>query len=172
MEPHEIALASPLPLAHWQRLLIARIQAGHTLNDACVNLRVSIYTVDKYRSLNSAFASALDDAVLGVAVQGADNAREIAQGLATPVLVDAFQESQGKDADGQKVHHRDRVSNRKLILDAAGVTGQVPLTVVWQPKALSFFQAFTGSDTPQQLPPQDSNDAPGEQAHDDAPPLP
>ena len=187
MDAHEMA-ASDQPLAVWQRVLIGRIQCGATLEEArgYGSGAVSIASIEDAKAASPLFARLLTDAIVGLAVLGPDAARENARAYAVPVLDDAFQESRGKGVDGLPVRPRDRVTNRGLLLDAAGVTGQTPLTVVWQPKALSFFQAFTGQDAPpalgdgtgtaskdtQSAPPREEGTGKGvlgEHAHDEAP---
>ena len=118
-DPDSLAsLVTSLPL--WQRLLIARVASGIPLDEAqfMAGSKVSTATITKYRALSPGFSYALDQAILGVAAIGVDEARDIARGLASPIIADSFAAS--RDAATKE---RDRVANRRLVLETAGAVG-------------------------------------------------
>ena len=136
--------ALPTPLAalpRWQRSIVALILSGVERYQAAAQLHVSPSTVQQFMLTSHAFAKAVTDAEDGVLGLGVEDARGLAVSHAGAMIEDAVAASRNED-----VKPRDQFNNRKLVVDAA--LGQPALTVVWQPQALAFFQAFTSPDAP------------------------
>ena len=113
---------STLPL--WQRRYLAAIQAGADRHEACrvANVNTStimMWTTPGEERYSPAFARAHDAAHAGVAVLGVEHCRQLAVQLAPTALLDAFDTSRDP-AVGQ----RDRLGNRRTVLEAARILGQ------------------------------------------------
>lgn len=122
VDPHAILASLP----RWQRILLARINAGDDLNTARGkgSGASSLASIEDAKNANPDFARLLADAFFGRIVFGEETARENARAYAVPALDDAYQESTGTDRDGKAVDHRDRISNRRLLIDVAGLGGR------------------------------------------------
>ena len=113
------ASASAWPL--WARVLIGRIEAGHAVEEARNHpgSRVSFAIIERAQRELPGFHAAYTAVLTGLRVLGPDAIRAQAQAYAVPVLADAYEASQEAE------HEKDRVSNRRLLLESAGAVGPV-----------------------------------------------
>jgi hypothetical protein len=118
LTPQDLAqLITTLPL--WQRLLIARVASGIPLAEAryLEGSKVSPVIIARFRRESPVFDAALGHAEVGAAVWGPDEHRDVARALSVPTVADAFAASRTAQ------HERDRVANRRLVLETAGAVG-------------------------------------------------
>lgn len=118
-----VAEARTLPL--WQRRLVALIQSGVDSRDAAEALHVSWASVDRYTRDGGSFAVALAAAEAGVAIVGVETIRGLAVAHAGGMVVDAVVESRDRGNAP-----RDRLGNRRLVLEVAGAMPQRGLVTV------------------------------------------
>ena len=116
-------LGSLASLPAWQRRIVALVQRGVPIRDACEQQRVSWASLDTWTRRDARFAAAIANAEAGVAIAGVDSVRSLAVAHAEDMVLDAVEESRGRGVDGAPVLPRDRVSNRRLVLETAGAVG-------------------------------------------------
>ena len=105
-----------LPL--WQRSYLGGISAGLSERQALGTANVSQDTVNRYCETSPAFGDARAQVLNSVALTTRDELRSRAVAYSSVVLDDTFKESRNPD-----LRPGDRLGNRKLLVEAAGIIG-------------------------------------------------
>ena len=123
-QTHGLATPSLDGLKPWQRRYVLAVRAGAGPAESCEAANISgiilrEHTQPGYAAYESQFARACDDArAFVVASGGREPVREMAAALAGDMVADAYRESRDTET-----HPRDRIGNRRLVLESAGVIG-------------------------------------------------
>ena len=112
---------SKLPL--WQQRYLGALAAGLTDTEAahtanCTTASVRQWTTPHGARYHPQFARAVQLAMQGRALLGVEALRARAVAYGSVAIDDAFKESRDKE-----IHARDRLGNRRLVLETAGAVG-------------------------------------------------
>lgn len=114
--------ARTLPL--WQRRYLVTLQSTASLHETRLLCKISDTTVEKVYRSSDVFARAYDEVIAGRALFGVEAGRELAEADAGSMIVDAVVESRDRDNAP-----RDRLGNRRLVLEVAGAMPQRGIVV-------------------------------------------
>ena len=118
------------PFPQWQQLYL-RAKAFNLLDkDAqrtanVTDATIADWTLPGHRRYDPAFARALEAVRLGAALKGGIVGKEQAKSYTAIVVADAFRESRGESVvPGEpSIAPRDRATNRRMVLEGAGLLG-------------------------------------------------
>ena len=127
IDSDERALAPLEPLDNWRhavstgpawihRFLVAR-EACDNDTEAVRRARVSVAIVQRELRRNPVFAELHQRAIERTLTLGTEDAKQLAREASAGIVQDALEASRNSQ------HERDRVSNRRLLLESAGLTG-------------------------------------------------
>lgn len=103
-------------LRPWQRRIVALVQSGVPIRDACAQQHVSWASLDDYTRDGGPFADAIQAAEAGVALLGAEETRQNAIAHAFALVEDSVRESR----DGS-IKPADRRNNRRDVYEVGGL---------------------------------------------------
>ena len=111
-------------LPAWQRRIVALVQSGVPLRDACENQRVSWASIDEWTLKDARFAQAIRDAEAGVILMGVEDVRNLAVAHASGMIA-------ADAVDGLHAPHwRERRGARDAVYNVSGAIQRGPTVVV------------------------------------------